>query len=273
MIIMNKVLWGLSIFLIGIYSNSLFAAKTIRITNGEWEPYLSEYSYEYGLASHIVSEAFKLEGIKVVWGFRPWVRAYDDAKKGEHWDASAVWWPTQDAKESFLISDPVINTSFVFFHLKKKNFHWQTFRDLKGLRIGTTRSYEYGNDFKNAIKEGLFKNEDVTTDEQNFQKLLKDRIDVFPNDPIVGAAQLRNSLLPEQAARITFNAKEFEKSTGHLIISKKCKNASEFLKKFNSGLRKLKESGRLDQMFKDLAAGKYDKKKSIWKPSEEASPK
>ena len=114
---MNKVLWGLSIFLIGIYSDSLFAEKTIRITNGEWEPYLSEYSYEYGLASHIVSEAFKLEGIKVVWGFRPWVRAYDDAKKGEHWDASAVWWPTQDAKESFLISDPVINTSFVFFHL------------------------------------------------------------------------------------------------------------------------------------------------------------
>lgn len=34
-------------------------ADTIHITNGEWEPYLSEYSYEYGIASHIVTEAVR----------------------------------------------------------------------------------------------------------------------------------------------------------------------------------------------------------------------
>lgn len=49
--------------------STTYAATTIRITNGEWEPFLSEYSYEYGLYSHIVSEAFKLEDIEVEWGF------------------------------------------------------------------------------------------------------------------------------------------------------------------------------------------------------------
>ncbi len=88
------------IFLIVIsflFSTALYAETTIRITNGEWEPYLSEHCYKYGLASHIVSEAFRLEGINVEWGFFPWKRSYEWAKDGS-WDASAVWWPTKEAK-------------------------------------------------------------------------------------------------------------------------------------------------------------------------------
>ncbi len=145
---MKYFLFGFCLLLFS--TKSLFAETVIRITNGEWEPYLSEYSYEYGLASHIVSEAFHLEGIDVSWGFFPWKRSYELARQGQ-WDASAVWWPTEEAKKDFWISEPVVNTSFVFFYLKRQDFKWQAIEDLKGLKIGTTRGYDlrqrvYGSD-------------------------------------------------------------------------------------------------------------------------------
>jgi hypothetical protein len=50
----------------------------------------------------------------------------------------------------------------------------------------------------------------------------------------------------------------------HDNISKQSKEGQFFLGKFNSGLKKLKESGRFDQMFKDLSDGKYDKQDTKW---------
>ncbi len=258
---MKKIL--VSIVLFFSLFVSLFA-ETIRITNGEWEPFMSEYSVHYGINSHIVSEAFNLEGIQIIWGFFPWKRAYVLAKQGKKWDASATWWPAKETKESFLICHPVSITSFVFFHRKDYKFDWDTIEDLEGLRIGGTLEYDYGEEFMVAMKEKRIKVQLVSTDEFNYKKIILNRIDIFPNDPVVGHAQIRSSLPPDQAKLITHHPKEFEKSTLHLIISKKCKDAQFFLEKFNSGYTKLKESGKLDQMWKDLDAGKYDKQKTKW---------
>ncbi len=243
----------------------LWAQSTIHITNGEWEPFLSEYSYQYGVNSHIIFEAFRLEGINVKWGFFPWVRAYWLAKHGEKWDASATWWSTRETEESFFVSEPVSHTSFVFFHLRSYKFDWESIDDLKGIEIGITLGYDYGKDFMTAIKGKRLLIQSVPTDEMNYRKLLKGRIHVFPNDPFVGYFQIRNSISPDKVKLFTHHPKKFEKSTLHLIISKKCANGMFFLRKFNSGLKRLKESGKYDQMFRDLNTGKYDKQKTIWK--------
>ncbi len=240
---------------------SLADVNKIRITNGEWEPFLSNYSHEYGLASHIVSEAFRVEGIEVEWGFYPWKRSYVLAEKGTDWDASAVWWPSDDAREKFLLSDPVVGTSFVFFHHKDKKFDWDSMDDLKGLKVGTTRGYDYGPDFTAALKNEIFKAREVTRDELNLKMIVKGRIDIFPNDPVVGMSQVRNSLSPADAENITFHSKKFGETTLHLLISKQNKNHTMLLETFNSGLKKLKENGQLDKLFAELKSGKYDKKK------------
>jgi len=252
------------ILLFGLH-NTCLPQETIRITNGEWEPFLSEYSYEYGLDSHIVSEAFKLEDIDVIWGFFPWIRAYQLAKKGTEWDASCCWWPAKESKDAFKLSTAISNTSFVFFHLKTNQFDWENLNDLSNLKIGGTLEYDYGKNFMSAIKNEQINVELVPTDEKNFKKLLHNRIDIFPNDPIVGKAQIRNNLPPEKAKLITHHPKKFELTTLHLIISNNTKKQQFFLDKFHSGLNKLKQSGQLDQMLKDLDNGKYDKKQRKWK--------
>ena len=242
-----------------IFSTNIFA-ETIRISSGEWEPYLSNNSYQHGFNAHIVTEAFKLEGITVEWGFFPWQRAYHNAKVENNWDASCCWWPNDERKKEFLFSDGITKTSLVFFHLKSYNFHWNSIQNLKGIKVGGTSEYDYGKEFKDAISAKLLDVEFTTRDEFNYKKLLAGRIQIFPNDASVGYAQIRNSLSPEEANLITHNPKKFAVSAVHLIISKKSDRDKYFIDKLNAGIKKLKVSGKYQQMLKDFKAGKYDKK-------------
>lgn len=246
------------------FSTALFAETTIRITNGEWEPYMSEYCSNYGLSSHVVSEAFKSEGIKVRWHFFPWKRSLVMAKRGRDWDGSCCWWPSKEIGKNFFISEPVTKSSVVFFHLRSYKFDWKSVEDLKGLKIGATFGYEYGKEFMGAMNEKKIYADMAPSDELNFKKLLKGRTNIFPNDPIVGYSQIRNTFPPEKAKLFTYHPKELQATTLNLIISKQSKNGKLFLDKFNSGLSKLKKSGKLDQMLKDVIDGKYDKQKTKW---------
>jgi polar amino acid transport system substrate-binding protein len=256
-----------TLLVIVILSKDLFA-ETIRITNGEWEPFLSNYSYQYGLDSHIVTEAFKLEGVTVEWGFFPWKRAYQNAIDGKKWDASCCWWPDDETAGKFLMSDAISNTSFVFFHLKSYNFHWDSLQDLQGLKIGGTSQYFYGKEFMDAVTAQKLDVEITSKDQFNYKKLLAGKIDIFPNEPSVGKAQIKNSLSLDEAKLLTHNPKKFGINTLHLIISKDNERNKYFLDKLNAGLKKLKESGRYQQMLNDLHAGKYDKKTKIFENKE-----
>jgi polar amino acid transport system substrate-binding protein len=234
------------------------AAETIRITSGEWEPYLSKDIYKYGLDSHIVTEAFRLEGIDVEWGFFPWQRAYENARDMNNWDASCCWWPDNETKSEFLVSDTITKTSFVFYHLKSYKFDWDSLQDLEGITIGGTSEYHYGNEFMDAIEAKKLSVEYTSKDEFNYKKLLAGRIQIFPNDPSVGKAQIRNNLSKQEAKLLTYHPKKFGASTLHLIMSKNHNRNKYYLEKFNAGLKKMKASGKYQQMLDDLENGKYD---------------
>ncbi len=64
-------------------------SNTIRLTNGEWQPYLSKDVPHFGIASHIVTEAFALVGVEVEYGFFPWARSMKLAKVGR-WDGRVL---------------------------------------------------------------------------------------------------------------------------------------------------------------------------------------
>jgi len=253
-----------TLFVIVTFPKDLFA-ETIRISSGEWEPFLSNYSYEYGLDAHIVTEAFKLEGITVEWAFFPWQRSYQNAKDVENWDASCCWWPDEEKTKEFLVSDVITKTSFVFFHLKSYDFQWSSMQELQELKIGGTVTYDYGKEFINAVNTKTLEVEFATKDEFNFKKLLVGQIQIFPNDPHVGNAQIANSLSTDEAALLTHNPKNFGINTLHLILNKNNKRSKYLLEKFNVGMSKLKAGAQYQQMLVDLEAGKYSKKSKIEK--------
>ena len=85
----RSVLFALCTILF-VFSQSTFARETVRITTGEFPPFLSENLKHGGVGLRIITEVFDSVGIDVEYGFYPWKRAYALTKEGT-WDASATW--------------------------------------------------------------------------------------------------------------------------------------------------------------------------------------
>ena len=238
---------GTAILLGGSSPGNADEAKTIRITNGEWAPYLGEKLSEYGIVSQVITEAFASSGIKVQYGFFPWPRAIGIAQEGE-WDAAAVWLKSPEREAEFYISNPVIESEWVFFHLKSYPFTWKILDDLKGIKIGGTQSYAYGQEFLDANKSGKIKILWARSDEINYRLLLNGTIAIFPNDRIVGYEMISRLFTPKEAELIINDPKPLRVDPLYLLFSKKVPKNEETVSIFNAGLAKLKKSGRYNQI-------------------------
>ena len=132
---MKKLLIFLS--LVVLHVSPAAAKQKVRITNGEWAPYLSEHLPHFGFASHIVEEAFNQVGIEVQYGFFPWKRSYKLALEGK-WHGTVVWVYTEERAKSFFYSDVVVSDAEYLFHLRSRPIDWKELSDLQGMRIGGT---------------------------------------------------------------------------------------------------------------------------------------
>lgn len=242
-------------FLLALLSGAPSArADDITLTNGEWRPYLSETLPHYGVLSRIVSEAFALEGVKVHYVFRPWPRAFAEARSGVA-QGSIVWSegpPGSARNRDFVFSDVVYESESVFFHLKELPFQWRTFADLPKYRVGGVAGYEYR--FQDVAGIRIDR---AATDELCMRKLLAGRFDIFPSSLDAGLYVMRMRLSPEEAARITWNRGAYNKTRYHLILPRSLKRSARYAALFNKGLKRLKDSGRYAQYLADLEAGKY----------------
>jgi polar amino acid transport system substrate-binding protein len=233
------------------------AEEEIRLTNGEWPPFTSKTLKHYGVYSHIVSEAFALEGVKVEYGFFPWPRAYHYVKKGE-WDGSVTWAPTLEKEKDVWFSDPVFYHTKVFFHRKQFSFDWNTLQDLKDLPIGATAQYTYGHEFDQAAKDGTLIVDYATRDIQNFRKLLAGRFLLFASDIDVGYDLLKKYFSPEESVLVTHHAKPIQQTGTCVIFNKGAPDKSQrLLGLFNRGLKKLRQNGAYDQMLDASRRGAY----------------
>jgi polar amino acid transport system substrate-binding protein len=236
------------------------SSKTIRLTNGEWQPYLSKDVPHFGIASHIVTEAFALVGVEVEYGFFPWSRAMKLAKEGT-WDGSAVWGDSEERRENFYFTEPVVPSTWVFFHLTSTQFDWNAYEDLRDIKVGGTVEYFYSDEFEAAEAAGVFQAIRARSDEVGLKNLLKGRIDVFPGDLMVTYAQIRDTFSEEEAALFAHHPKRIVEKPLYLFLSKKVPGNEQMRDLFNEGLKQLKESGKYDQIFADAFTGKYQKPK------------
>lgn len=235
-----------------ITSNSYAASKKIKITTGDWPPFCSEDNNN-SIALKIITEAFALKGIKVEYVFLPWKRAYLTVINDSEYDASAIWRKTDERLSDCYFSDEVINVTTSFFYVKSKPFKWNNYNDLKGIRIGTTIGYSYGEDFDRFKNNKFLMIEETSTDKQNFMKLLHGRIRLFPVEKNVGEYTLNKYFTPEQIKMIIADPKPVNITPCYLIIPKRAgSKGMEILRIFNSGLSELKKSGRYNTLMNEM---------------------
>ncbi len=251
---MKKIL--LTLYLMGTVSLSYgLEEETIRITSGEWPPYQSEQLKYAGLASRIVTEAFALEGVKVIYGFFPWGRSYDYAKQGK-WDGSILWTKNKERNKFFHYSDVVVEDGSYFFHLKSYPFDWKSDDDLTGLDIGGVIGSKYLL-LEKLEKAGKINLERTPKELQNFRKLLTERIQIYQEAKLVGFHILNTNFKPEEVQLVTYHPQPIIQDSFHLILSRKIKKNRHYMDLFNRGLKKLKESGKYDQFVDASIKGEY----------------
>lgn len=227
----------------------------VRITNGDWPPFLGEHLPGNGAISQVVRESFALKGIETRYGFFPWARALALAAEGK-WDASVGWAFSEERARDFYFSDALVDLPVLLFSLNDKKVEWKEWKDLAGLSIGVTRGYHYGNEFEKASEEGLFRTDPSSDDETGLRKLLGKRVDAVAVDRYVGI-ELISRRFTLEADRFWYCETPVRSAPYSLLFSKKAPNAEELLAAFNEGLAELKASGRYQEILDDAASGKY----------------
>lgn len=253
----RSTLTTIVLILFVLLAPAIQADEKITIAVGDWPPYISQDQKHNGVISHIITDVFSDIGIDVTLSFSPWARAYDDTAKGL-FSASAVWMHKKEREADFIYSDAVLVEQFVFFHRKDRPFNWQTTQDLTNIIIGGVIASSYGPEIDKALLREELLMDRVIHPQQNFKKLLHNRIDIFPFELNVGHAELEKHFTPEEQEIITYHQKPYLNNSSFLLFPKKITTSQSLLLSFNRSLKKFRASGRYDAYFKDFQQGYYN---------------
>jgi len=220
------------------------SAQTIKLATGEWAPYTSSSDPNGKVAEIVVKEAFAQVGVTVTFEHFPWVRAYKAVIEGSH-HGTFPWYATDKRKqETFYSKSSILDDTEVFFKKRNSNFDWKTLEDLKKYKIGGIIGYSHIDRFKAAgVKFAGVKNEKL-----NFQKLLSDRIDSFPASKLVGYYLLKNEFKEAELSQITHVEQPLSEAGMYVLFSRKMPDYEALAEKFDQGLKKLKNSGRYEEI-------------------------
>ena len=242
---------------LGSYS-SVIAAEEIKITLGEWSPFMGEKLPHYGVVPHIISEIFEKGGVKVKYGFYPWNRSEQYVKFGE-WHATAIWGKTEEREKFYDFSDVVYVGETVLFYHKDHPVNWTgNLEDLEGLTFGIKIGSAPSVFLKEAEKKGLVQLDiGAKTTLISFYKILKKRNHAFDETKAIGLYVMNAHLSPEQIALIGYT-ETVEQWKYRLMFSKKLKENEGFRRIFNKELHEMKKSGRYDEIWKAFYKGQYN---------------
>jgi polar amino acid transport system substrate-binding protein len=247
---MKSLKWIATVLLLLNAANG-FSEETVTLAIGEMPPYVSQDAEHYGFFCRIITEILSSNGLKTEYKFVPWNRAIIKTEEG-YYDGTPGWYRTPERETAFYVSDPLADDTQSFFHLKTYPFEWNAIEDLKGIRIGATLGYNYGDQFSAAEKEGRILVDRVAKDETNFKKLLHKRIDIFPMNTLTGYSMLHTMFKPEIVSLFANHSKPVRSATLHLLLSRKVQRNEQLIILFNKGLRALKESGRYDEYLDEI---------------------
>lgn len=233
------------------FSNAALSKEVVRLTTGEWSPYISEELEYKGLISQITTEAFALQDVEVQLFFFPWQRVFQLSKDGEY-DGTIAYAKTVEREKYYHYSEPVYTGKYVLFQLKAHPFKWQKYEDLKDVHIAATRGFGgMGKEFLAAEEKKIIQVERLASDIQSFNMLLLGRVHAVASDLEVGYVLLNKNFPKKDVEYVTHNEHIIQNAKYHLVMSKSLKKSAGLVKKFNTGLAQLKKSGRYDQIIKE----------------------
>ena len=254
----------ISFILILFFKSPFLKAETIHLMAGNWPPYLSPKMEKNGVAGRIVTEALALKGHNVKIHFAHWQECMDWAKKGKtprggKVHGSLLWFKNPEREKSLYFSEPIIHEKHVLFHRKDKSIKFNKYSDLSRLKVGAIIGFYYGKEFEEAEKKRIIRVGRTYISEFAFAFLVHKKIDVFPQDMLVGYHQLKEYFPRKLQDKIThYRAKPVFEQWSHLVFSKKDSKNQKLMADFNEGFKKLKEQGKVKKYLDQIRNPRLD---------------
>ncbi len=217
------------------------AEKVVKLVCEESPPFnYAENGATIGIASDIIRESYKRMGYQVVFQQYPWARALAMAEEGMS-DGIFCLYKTAEREKSFVYSDKIASDTQSFFVLKDSKIHFNgRLQEMGSYSIGVTRDYSYGEAFDEAVKTGVLAHiEAVSGIENNIEKLLIKRIDLFIEGEYLGLSKLKAMSLLDQVRVLDVKVNE----PGLYVGFSKKRNAASFAEAFNNGLAIIRKDG------------------------------
>lgn len=193
-----------------------------------------------GIYPAIIAEAFARMGQPVMLEALPWKRALISMDDG-HAGVAGIY-KTEERLHKYSYSDPLFEETLLVVTRAGSSLKYEGIESLRGLVLGISRGWTYGDEFEAARKAGVFTVEEADGDGQNLEKLRAQRIDVIL---CVREAALATMAGTGTRDKFSVNEKPFSVNPAFLAFSKQTHMEST-LAEFNAALRSMREDGTWD---------------------------
>lgn len=224
----------------------IWAADTIKLTVGDWSPYIENVPPGFGDLSQIMQEAFAQVGVETKFQFEPWKRVENGLDSQNYFSFGYI--KTSDRLQRWRYSDSILRSRSILIGTQPhRHFVWKNWDDLTPYRLGITQAYSYGETFeqyKPRLKTVASYNDVIS-----LKALLHHRVDFVLMDSRVASALIaQNFSAKGRAEFVLLHATEVAAGELHFVCAIKNPHCTARIAQFNQGLAKLAASGRLKQL-------------------------
>ncbi|HAS90579.1 MAG TPA: ABC transporter substrate-binding protein [Desulfovibrio sp.] len=199
------------------------AGNQINFATDSFPPYYyEEDGTPKGIQYELAKTVFNKMDTQIKIKFLPWKRAILIAETGKVDGIFGVIKTKERQKWLIYPEEPLMLVTVTIFKRADDPFTYTGVSSLKGKTVGIIKGYSYGEAFDNST---LFKKEEVKSIDQNFRKMLVDRVDLVAGYSVVGKHILKSMNLEDrivssqQAIHVTPIYVTFTRKPGHLRIS------------------------------------------------------
>ena len=244
----------LSVLLLAWTPQLLSAASSSTVVTGnDWGPFVGKDLPNQGVASMIVRETFAAASEQVTVRFRPWNRAYREAREGMHLGIFP-YSHNEERAQDFLFTEPLFHTRVRLLAARR---HIEPDTRLETIKVPSI-CLPLG--YNTRVAESLFKRSEIILKRPramvNCLRMLQfGRVDLVLVSERVAGFLIDNEKGLERVD--FFVLSRSYNSSIHLMVSRALPNARELIRTLDSQLEQMKANGRIQSIFERYGIEDY----------------
>ncbi len=220
------------------------SAETLRMAADVWPPFTDASLPGNGLATELVSTAFKRAGHRPEFVQVPWARALRGVQVGEY-DLIVNAWYSDERASYGQFSSPYLTNRILFLKRKGSDVRFRAPADLKNSSIAVVRGYSYLPSFD--ADAGLNK-VPVKDFQMGARMLAAGRVQLTLEDELVARFYLNRELAGIRE-RLEFLPRPLSENGLHILVRRSHPRHRQLVEEFDQAMQGMREDGTYQAIF------------------------